>query len=126
MGKMRGADRGSKFHLKFSQFPSTEEAVDYLVKLEPNCNIIGVEITDGATAIQNIDFKCKPTAFIFGNEGKGLSEKQRSICHEFVYIPQFSTGLASINVACASAVILHHYAVASSFKETKHINGKFM
>lgn len=45
------------------------------------------------------------TAFIFGNEGGGLSDRQKSICDGFVYIPQYaSSGMASINVACASAI----------------------
>ena len=44
---------------------------------------------------------------MFGNEGGGLSLRQRKACDLFVYIPQYAAGgMASINVACASAVVL--------------------
>lgn len=80
---MRGSDRGAKFKQKFSQFPSTEEAVQYLRAIEPNCRILGVEIESSAVSIDNDPFTGS-TAFVFGNEGGGLSERQRGICDGFV------------------------------------------
>jgi len=78
-GKMRGADRGAKFKQKFSQFSSTEEAVAYLKSIEPTCKVLGIEIAEGAVSISDNPYN-GPTAFVFGNEGGGLSEKQRSVC----------------------------------------------
>jgi tRNA(Leu) C34 or U34 (ribose-2'-O)-methylase TrmL len=74
----------------------------------PRCLIYGVEIMPDAIPITKLPFdRTCSTAFIFGNEGGGLSQKQRDVCDHFVYIPQYADGgMASINVACASAIIL--------------------
>lgn len=42
-----------------------------------------------------------PTAFMFGNEGTGMTEKQLRLCDSLVYIPQFGYGTASLNVSNA-------------------------
>ena len=75
------------------------------------------------------------SAFIFGNEGQGLSTKQREICDEFLFIPQnrggsrddyfagrgggggatTGGGSASMNVACAAAVVLHAYCMWAGY-----------
>jgi len=52
-----------------------------------------------------------PTAFMLGNEGQGLSTKQMSLCDRFVYIPQHGCGTASLNVAVACSIVLHHFAL---------------
>ena len=52
-----------------------------------------------------------PCAFMLGNEGQGLSPKQLALCDGFVYIPQYGAGTASLNVAVAASIVLHHYAV---------------
>ena len=129
-GKMRGADRGAKFKQRFSQFPSTEDAVLHLRTIEQSCRILGVEITDDSVSIHEQPFT-GPTMFVFGNEGAGLSERQRSICDGFIYIPQFSAatagagGMASINVACASALVLYTYAQWAGLKESTRHGEKF-
>lgn len=64
--------------------------------------------------------------------GGGLSAKQREICDGFVFIPQYSNnsggtgGMASINVACASAIVLYSYALWGNFKESLIIGEKFV
>eukprot|EP01068_Selenidium_serpulae_P006665 Selendium_serpulae@DN4471_c0_g1_i1.p2 len=45
-----------------------------------------------------------------GSEGQGLSKAQIAICDEFVYVPQYSTATASLNVSIATAIVLHHFA----------------
>lgn len=100
--KMHQADRGAKNRLNFTHFQSLEEAETYL-RQEKKCKIFGIEIMENAKSLRENPFTTS-TAFMFGNEGGGLSEKQRKMCDEFVYIPQFAPGgMASINVACASA-----------------------
>ncbi len=47
---------------------------------------------------------------MLGNEGQGLSERQMSLCDSFVYIPQHGQGTASLNVAVACSIVLHHFA----------------
>lgn len=59
--------------------------------------------------------------------GGGLSERQRNVCDTFTYIPQYASGgMASINVACASAVVLQTFAVWANFGETQRIGEKFV
>lgn len=124
--KMRMADRGSKARLVFRNFPSSQMGFDYL-KYEKHCITIGVEIMPTATSI--VDFKFKEganVAFVFGNEGAGLSELQRKNCDEFVYIPQYSVGMASINVACCSAIVLQTFAVQAGYQQSEIIGEKFV
>lgn len=39
-----------------------------------------------------------------------MSDKQKSICDGFIYIPQYGTGTASLNVNVATGIILHQYS----------------
>lgn len=138
MGKMRFADRGARHILTFKHFPSLREAQDYLQEQSSadkrRLKLVGVEIDDKARSIYAPDAldddSCatdsKPNvAFLFGNEGAGLSPTQRSICDRFVFIPQYVSGVASLNVACASAIILSEAARWASFPELSHEEGKF-
>ena len=122
--QMRQADRGARRNLTFTHFPTTSDAGHYL-KSQHNCTIYGIEITDRARPVTDYPFQpC--SAFIFGNEGGGLSPRQRQICDEYIYIPQYAVGgMASINVACASAIIMQHFASWSKFQESTRIGEKF-
>ena len=123
--KMRQADRGAKERQKFTHFNSIAEARTYL-KEESNATIIGIEIMDSAVSLTAQPLS-QSTAFMFGNEGGGLSERQREACDRFVYIPQYAAGgMASINVACASAVVLQSFAVWAGFEETQRCGEKFL
>ncbi len=56
-----------------------------------------------------------------------MQEKQRAVCDGFTYIPQYSGGaMASINVACASAIVLHRFAVWAGLPESPRAAGKFV
>lgn len=48
---------------------------------------------------------------MLGNEGQGLSPRQMALCDSFVYIPQYGAGTASLNVAVACSIVLHHFAL---------------
>ena len=54
---------------------------------------------------------------MLGNEGSGMSEKQISLCDDFVYIEQYGTGTASLNVTVAASIVMHHFAVWANYKE---------
>ncbi|CAD6272994.1 unnamed protein product [Miscanthus lutarioriparius] len=71
-------------------------------------DICGVEITDDAKPVTAHPFR-RSTAFLFGNEGTGLSQKECDICDFFVYIPQYGGGTASLNVTVAASIVLHHF-----------------
>ncbi|KAI9919111.1 hypothetical protein PsorP6_011926 [Peronosclerospora sorghi] len=84
---------------------------------ERNIRIIGVEIMQNAKRITDHPFH-GDSAFIMGNEvwdknvlGSGLNSAQVAICDEFVYIPQYGGGTASLNVTVAASIVLHSFAV---------------
>ena len=50
-------------------------------------------------------------------QGAGLNEKQLALCDAFIYIPQYGAGTASLNVAVAASIILHHFAHWAGYPE---------
>ena len=73
------------------------------------CEIIGIEITDSAKPVHTCPWS-GPVAFMLGNEGQGMSDRQMRACDSFVYISQYGVGTASLNVAVAASIVLHRYA----------------
>ncbi|KAK9288886.1 hypothetical protein L1049_017353 [Liquidambar formosana] len=114
---------GSTSHLRFRHFHSLTDARLFLK--EKDCDICGVEIADGAVAVNEHPFK-KSTAFLLGNEGTGLSAKECEICDFFVYIPQYGCGTASLNVTVAASIVLHHFGVWAGFSERTRDGNKFV
>lgn len=105
--------------LKSIRFPSISAVKQFLV--ERSVPLVGIEIMDSAIPCQSFPYESSAfrVAFIPGNEGTGLNLKQKELCDMFIYIPQFGTGTASLNVAVATSIILNEYrnhAQASSAK----------
>ncbi|NP_001151868.1 uncharacterized protein LOC100285504 [Zea mays] len=115
---------GATSHLRFRHFVSLALARAYL-KDERGCDICGVEITDDAQPVTAHPFR-RSTAFLFGNEGTGLSQKECEICDFFVYIPQYGGGTASLNVTVAASIVLHHFGVWAGFTERGREGNKFV
>ena len=107
---------------KRKHFFTVYEAKDYLK--EKGCTICGVEIMKESIPIEEHPFQGN-TAFVMGNEGTGLLDKQKAICDQFVYIKQFGTG-ASLNVNVATAIALHHYTLWGKFKPMPIVGEKFV
>lgn len=59
-------------------------------------------------------------------QGAGLSAKQISLCDDFVYIPQYGAGTASLNVSTAAAIVLHHFALWAAYPEQGRHGQKFI
>ena len=131
------ADHGSRFDVPFRHFYSFDEAKAYLVA-ERRCDVVGVEIEESASPLARYDRSTGvatfpftgSTAFVFGNEGRGLSPKQRQLCDKFVFIPQIrggdaGRGAASLNVACAAAIVLHAFSLWAGFPEAARAGEKF-
>ncbi|KAJ0033894.1 uncharacterized protein LOC116145569 [Pistacia vera] len=114
---------GSTSHVNFRHFHSLTDARQFLKSKD--CDICGVEITHDAVAVNQHPFK-KSTAFLLGNEGTGLSAKECEICDFFVYIPQYGTGTASLNVTVAASIVLHHFGVWAGFSERTRDGNKFV
>ncbi|TDH74357.1 hypothetical protein CCR75_001440 [Bremia lactucae] len=83
---------------------------------ERSIQIIGVEIMHDAKSIVEEPFN-GDTAFIMGNEvggkrvGAGMNSAQMAICDQFVYIPQYGGGTASLNVTVAASIVLQRFAL---------------
>ncbi len=75
--------------------------------------LVGVEIMSDAKSLLDEPFAGLMdgggVAFMPGNEGTGLSEVQKGACTGFVYIPQYGSGTASLNVCVASTIVMHHF-----------------
>eukprot|EP00747_Dinoflagellata_sp_TGD_P030584 gnl/TRDRNA2_/TRDRNA2_134734_c0_seq3.p1 gnl/TRDRNA2_/TRDRNA2_134734_c0~~gnl/TRDRNA2_/TRDRNA2_134734_c0_seq3.p1 ORF type:complete len:111 (+),score=14.85 gnl/TRDRNA2_/TRDRNA2_134734_c0_seq3:223-555(+) len=63
---------------------------------------------------------------MLGNEGEGMTTQQREVCDSFVYIPQHSGATASLNVAVAGSIVLHHFAIWSGMQEQPRSGEKFV
>mmetsp|Transcript_55470 Transcript_55470/g.109977 ORF Transcript_55470/g.109977 Transcript_55470/m.109977 type:complete len:214 (+) Transcript_55470:177-818(+) len=133
-------DHGSRYDVPFKHFYRHEDCKKYLH--HRGADILGVEIDDHALPISSYDrdtgfvlFPFKgPSAFVLGNEGEGLSPSFRKICDSLVYIPQVrgghgdgsNYGSASLNVACAAAVVLQTYMLWAGFNQASMVGEKFI
>jgi tRNA G18 (ribose-2'-O)-methylase SpoU len=113
--------QGTDRHMHVRWFPKLGEAVGHL--RERGVTICGIEITPDAAPVHTHPFR-GPTAFIAGNEGEGLTAQQKAACDHFVYIPQHGNGTASLNVATATAIVLHHFAVWAGMPEQPREAGR--
>ena len=84
--------------------------------------MLGVEIGARAKNVSARPFAQK-TLLLLGNEGEGLSQVQMDACDELVFIPQYGRGTASLNVATAAAVVLHHFAEWAQYPQHAPIDG---
>lgn len=116
-------NQNTRKFMRFEYYPTLEECKDSL-KLA-GFSIIGVEIGADAMDVSSHPFT-GPTAFIFGNEGSGLHAAAVQICDHLVYIPQYTQGTASLNVAVAASIVLHHFALWAKYTPSAIIDQKFV
>ena len=88
------------------------------------CQVLGVEIMPQAKSIVDFPFH-QSTAFLVGNEGTGLEPRQKELCDDFVYIPQFGTAV-SLNVNVAAAICLHRFADRAGWPECPRQGHQFV
>ena len=70
--------------------------------------VVGVEIDPSSEDVEGEPFE-GDTAFMMGNEGQGMNEKQMTLCDGFVKIAQYGGGTASLNVYVAASIVLHRF-----------------
>lgn len=87
--------------------------------------IVGVEITPDARPLDEVRFGPR-TCFLFGNEGAGLIPAAMAVCDSFVYIRQFGQKTASLNVAVAAGIVLHHWALWAGLHEAQREGFKYV
>eukprot|EP01031_Cornospumella_fuschlensis_P038587 gene38587-46911_t len=69
--------------------------------------IVGIEIDPSAITVQSFQPQnVIPLAFLPGNEGTGLTSSQRRLVDFFVFVPQYGSGTASLNVHVATTLVL--------------------
>jgi len=117
--------QGTDKHVHLVYFPKIDGAVAYAK--EKGCKIIGVEIKPEAVSIVNTPFKNqRNVAFMLGNEGLGMTDKQCELCDSFVYIPHYGDGTASLNVSVAASIVFQSFASQASYPERKRSGEKFI
>ena len=85
-----------------------DEVVDYLHSLGYTIYAVDNIMEYNPINIINENFP-KKSAFLFGEEGDGLSKREIELCDKMVYIQMFGS-VRSLNVACAAAVVEYEYS----------------
>lgn len=116
-------NQGTDGRLPQRNFESLPEAKSFLASR--GARLCGIEIDDTAKPVHMQPFT-GPTAFMLGNEGTGMTPQQRAACDLFVYIPQHSDATASLNVAVAGAIVLHHFAMWAGLPEQARVGEKYV
>ena len=115
-----GAVPGTR-HTKVHRFYTLDEGIEFARSV--GCSIAGIEISKDSKSIWDQPFQ-GPTAFMVGNEGQGLSQRQIEMCDYLVQIPQYGDG-ASINVNVAAGIVLGHFAHWAGYRPNEVLGHKF-
>lgn len=118
----KGGACGALQTTRIRHFVTLDQAIVYVRDL--GCSICGIEILDEACPVDARPFRGS-TAFMLGNEGSGLTAKQRSHCDYSVYIPQFGSP-ECLNVNVATGIVLHQFASWAGFIENAREGSKFV
>mmetsp|Transcript_66102 Transcript_66102/g.123302 ORF Transcript_66102/g.123302 Transcript_66102/m.123302 type:complete len:242 (-) Transcript_66102:20-745(-) len=116
-------NQGTTSHVRLTHFETLALAKAGMASR--GIKLCGVEIADSALPVHTHPFE-GPTCFMLGNEGEGMSSSQQAICDFFVYIPQYTGATASLNVAVAGAIVLHHFALWAGMSEQAREGEKFV
>jgi len=116
---------GADAHVAFSHYDTLVAARSGLRDEKGVTKILGVEIVAGAAPIETHPFD-GPTAFLCGNEGDGLTDAQKAICDGFVYVRQHGPGTASLNVAVAASLAMHHFSIWAKYPERERRGEKYI
>lgn len=115
---------GADAHVKFLHFATLALCKAFCI--ERGVSLVGVELTADAVDVASADAFTRSCAFLLGNEGSGLSPSEIALCDKCVYIPQYGGGTASLNVACAAAIVLHRFACWAGYAERGREGAKFV
>lgn len=116
-----GADKHLTFHFTADPFQYARSKL--------GCRIVGVEITDEAQSVCVAEVFAGASAnvaFVLGNEGSGMHPSVQRKCDEFVYIPHYGAGTASLNVAVAGSIVFQQFASRQRFAERARLGEKFI
>lgn len=108
----------SEEELVAGRWDKWHELVEYVQ--QHDIRLVGIEIHPNAVTVK--EFVQQETmngaedqqqdgraiALVVGNEGTGLTDKQMASCDQFVRIPQYGAGTASLNVYTAASIVLYN------------------
>jgi TrmH family RNA methyltransferase len=104
------ATTGSLFAVPAVRLASTRDLEPWLAALRQRMPALQVVGTDehGAATLDQHDWRA-PTVLVVGNETWGMSARLRDVCDTIVRIP-IGGWASSLNVACASSIVLYEIA----------------
>jgi tRNA (guanosine-2'-O-)-methyltransferase len=94
---------GSDRYLTWTESTSAADAVAEV--REAGYRIVGVELTDGARPIFEVDLR-EPVCLALGHEDRGLTPAVLAACDDVAFIPQLGR-VGSLNVAIAASIALY-------------------
>lgn len=106
-GKKKWDRRGAQGTYKYTDVTYLD-SIEQLKTLQNQYTLIGVDNVQGSVSLHDFVWPVNPL-MIFGEEACGLSEEVLSLCSFVVEIPQRGS-VRSINVGCASSVVMYDYA----------------
>lgn len=68
--------------------------------------VVGVELTDGAVPLHELDLRSAPICLAIGHEDRGLAPSTLEACDAVGFVPQLGR-VGSLNVAVAAAVAVY-------------------
>lgn len=110
VGKKKFDPRGAVGTQHYETIKHTEDWVSLFEHLrDEGYQIIGVDNVEHAEPLTNhVFYPDEKVAFVYGEEGLGLSDDMLDKCDSLVYIRQGGS-VRSVNVAVASGIIMHWY-----------------
>lgn len=95
---------GAEHSMQWKHFDNSADAIHYL--RSKGYLVIGIEQTSASVPLQQLKkIAGQPTAYIFGNEVKGVEQTTLEMCDYCMEIPQFGTK-HSLNIAVAAGMVL--------------------
>lgn len=108
-GEKKWDKRGACGSYKYENFRHVKELHELNDLFNNYDHVIAIDNVNSAIPIQNYKFDLSDNIlFVFGEEGTGICQEIINKCDTTLYIPQFGA-IRSINVACASAIIMYEY-----------------
>lgn len=119
--------------LVFIYFNKLIDAIEYIKQQQ--FNIVGLEISNNSIDVTQCVYEIgqynnsgvfyNKTVLVPGNEANGLTEHVKQYCNRFIYIPQYTTGTASLNVAIAGSIVMQYFALWAQYKKANIIGQKY-
>jgi tRNA (guanosine-2'-O-)-methyltransferase len=97
-----GTSSGAYKWLDYHKWKSVAECFEYLKS--SGHQVLATKLEPGARELYDFELT-RPTAFVLGNEHRGISEEAAKLCDELLYIPMLGM-VESLNVSVATAVTL--------------------